>query len=343
MPIWVGGSRDGSDRLVDRDVVQAWNLFKPDLRLLEDEVNRDDLESEFKIKFMQMSDSHRWAERHRRGNWATSFRGPFSLKPLVLVGRAAAMRLFGRYALEGAGPEGAEKGYDLLIPLYDPALELQVACERPSELYALDWRYMDERQKAWIQGTGGDDWRSYPDRISGLNIIGEVTFFLRTAMEMFRETRIRGILADDPDGEESLSIGRDLTHAHYRLGAGAVAGRIVGHNQKGLLGAGVHHWPALNVRLASDLGWKPSKTDPFGWVGVEGDTKVQSLYWRDGSTSALEIRSEVVGEGWCLLASDSALAEMRQLVPDAKFCLHVKRECGGETDVEHSWHLSRPL
>lgn len=338
-----GWSRDGSDRLVDRDVVQAWNLFKSELSLLEGEVNWDDLESEFKIRFMQMSDTHRWTDNHRRGHWATSFRGPFSLSPLVLVGRAAAMRLLGRYALEGAGPEWAEKEYDLLSPHYDPALELQVACERPSELHALDWNYTDERRKAWIQGTDGDDWRSYPDRIDGLNIIGEVTFLLRPAMEMFRETRIRGILADVLNGEESLSIGQDLTQAKYRFRGDAAPGRIVGHNQKGLLGAGVHQWAALNVNVANALGWKPSETDPFGWVGVEGDTKAQGLYWRDGSTSTQEISSEVVGEGWCLLASDSTLAELRRLVPEAKICLHVKRECGGETDVEHSWNLSRPL
>ena len=339
-----GWSRNGSDRLVDSEIVVAWNLFKQELSLLElAGISREDLESEFETLYLRMSDSHRWTDQHRKGSWAASSRGSFALPPKALVGREAAMMIFGRYALEGIGPEWAEKGYDLLIPLYDPALELLVPVERPSELAALDWRFMDEREKAWKEGAGGDEWGSYPDRVGSLTIIGEVSHFVRPTMEMFSETRIRGVYAGDADDGDFLAFGFDWTHENYRLGKPAKAGQVVGYNAKGLLGAGVYRWSALVTRIAKELRWRPSDSDPFGWVGKKGEIKVKSVYWRDGRIGVRNLKSGNVGEGWCLLASDAAIAEIRSLVPDAAVRLLVTRRFVGMKPAEHSWQLTKPL
>ena len=339
-----GWSRDGSDRLVDSDIVVAWNLFKQEVGLLKLEgISREDLESEFETRYLRMSDCHRWTDGHRRGSWAASSRRSFALMPRALVGREAAMRLLGRYALEGVGPEWAEKGYDLLIPLYDPALELLVPVERPSELSALEWEFMGEREKAWKEGAGGDEWGSYPDRFGSLNMIGEVSHFVRPTMEMFCETRIRGVFAGDPDDGDFLAFGYDRTHQNFRLGEPAKAGQIVGYNAKGLLGAGVYRWTALNTLVAKQLDWRHSDTDPFGWVGEKGEIKVKSVYWRDGRIGVRNLKSGNVGEGWCLLASDAAIAEIRSLVPDVAVHLLVTRKFAGMEPTEHSWHLTKPL
>ena len=339
-----GWSHDGSDRLVGSDIVVAWNLFKQELGLLElAGVSKEDLESEFKTRYVRLSDSHRWTDTHRRGSWAASSRGSFALMPRALVGRETAMRLLGRYALEGVGPEWAEKGYDLFIPIYDPELELLVPVERPSELAALDWTFRDEREQAWRDGAGGDKWDSYPNRVGILNIIGEVSYFVRPTMEIFYETRIRGVFAGDPDDGDFLAFGYDRIHQDYRLGKPAKAGQIVGYNAKGLLGAGVYRWTALNTRVAKQLGWRPSDADPFGWVGKKGEIKVKSVYWRDGRIGVRNLKSGNVGEGWCLLASDAAIADIRRLVPDAAVHLLVTRKFVGMKPAEHSWQLTKPL
>lgn len=337
-------SRDGSDMVVGGDVAAAWNLWKRELGLLEMEgVSKDDLASEFETRYLRLSDFHRWTDQRRQGSWAASSRGSFALRPRALVGREAAMRLLGRYALEGVGPEWVERGYDLLIPLYDPALEMLIPVERPSELSALSWKFMDEREKAWKEGEGGDEWNSYPEHIDSLRLIGEVSHFVRPTMEMFCETRTRGVFTGDPDDGNFLAFGYDWTHQDYRLGKPAKAGQIVGHNAKGLLGAAVYQWTALNTQIARQLRWRPSDTDPFGWVGENGETKVRSVYWRDGRIGVRNMISGNLGEGWCLLASDAAIAEIRSLIPDAAVHLLVTRKFAGTEPTEHSWHLTKPL
>ena len=337
--------QDGSDMVVGGDAVAAWNLWKRELGLLEMEgVSKDYLVSEFETRYLRLSDFHRWTDQHRRGSWAASSRGSFALRPRALVGREAVMRLFGRYALEGVGPEWAERGYNLFIPLYDPALEMLVPVERPSELSALNWKFMDESEKAWKEGEGGDEWNSYPEHVGSLRLIGEVSHFVRPTMEMFCETRTRGVFAGDPDDGDFLAFGYDWIHQDYRLGKPAkAAGQIVGHNAKGLLGAGIYQWTALNAQVARQLRWRPSDTDPFGWVGENGETKVRSVYWRDGRIGVRNIRSGNLGEGWCLLASDAAIAEIRSLIPDAAVHLLVTRKFAGMEPTEHSWHLTKPL
>ena len=174
-------------------------------------------------------------------------------------------------------------------------------------------------------------------------MIGEVSHFVRPTMEMFCETRIRGVFAGDPDDGDFLAFGYDRTHQNYRLGEPAKAGQIVGYNAKGLLGAGVYRWTALNTLVAKQLDWRHSDTDPFGWVGEKGEIKVKSVYWKDGRIGVRNLKSGNVGEGWCLLASDAAIADIRRLVPDAAVHLLVTRKFVGMKPAEHSWQLTKPL
>ena len=339
-----GWSQDGSDRLVGGDIVAAWTLYKQDVRVLSKEgVSMEDLESEFETWYTRMSRRYRWKGMHRRGSWAASAWASPYLLPRALVGRMAAMRLLGRYALEGDGPEQMEEMYDLQSPLYDPALELLNASQRPSELRALDWKYMDEREEAWKAGVGGDDWDSYPDRIGDHKIVGEFSCLTRPERDIYCETRIRGVLSYEPDDVEFLAFGCDLTHELSRLGFGMRPGKLIGYNAQGLLRPTRYRWLALNVKVARQLGWRPSVSDPFGWIGAKGEIKVRSIYWRDGGIGVRELGADVVGEGWCLLASDSAVEELRNVVPGANVHLFVERECGRMVPPKRSWHLKRPL
>ena len=352
--IYVPSDIDGwtlseSEMLVHGDVVSAWRLFRANMLVLENAgVSREDLKSEFEILYSRTARDYRWSDRQKVRRW-TKF-ADSTLRPRVLIGRTAAMRLLGRYALEGVGPAEAENSYDVLRPLYDPALELMAAAERPPEFRALDWGFMDEREQEWANGVGADDWVSYPQKIGDHYVIGEVSFFTRSDRDKCCETRVRGVLGieatknfDESENDELLSAGRDLTQDLYRQGFQSDSGRVVARNKRGLLAGPIYRWPALNARLAEHLGWKPSPTDPFGWLGPKLEPVVKSVFWRDGDIGLTLPRSDSLGAGWCLLATEGAVQAVRQAVEGATVHLLVERERRGASKRLRSWRLRRKL
>jgi hypothetical protein len=106
------------------------------------------------------------------------------------------MRLLERCALLGQAPRWAEQAYDVLYPLYDPALELIEPRERPSEMLAMNWDLWSERVKDWLQGKDATDWDHYPSSVGGLRLIAERSWFIRPDWERPREERYRGVLID---------------------------------------------------------------------------------------------------------------------------------------------------
>ena len=158
----------------------------------------------------------------------------------------------------------------MLHPLYDPAIELTETAERPHELHALDWDFMDEQEQEWVDGAGAGDWNGYPQQIGNLYVIGEVSYFTRLDRNKCYERRVRGVLNIDGSEDNALLLaGRDLTHHLYRQGFGLFSGEIVARNGQGLLAGPIYRWPALSSGVAKQLGWKPSPTDPFGWLSPQ--------------------------------------------------------------------------
>ena len=338
-------SRDESGMFVGGDIAAAWGLFEDELRTLEGTgVTRDGLASEFANLYARIGAEHRWSDVTLAESWKRSSRALWTLRPRVLVGRAATMRLVGGYQLEGTGPVWDKTSYDWMYPLYDPVLELHVPAERPVELRALEWKFRDAQETAWAQGEGADHWEQYPQRIENLHLIGEVSHFVKPDMEACAETRIRGILATEAEQDRNPLLGRPwVTHAMYLRDQGIGHHQVVACNGHGLLQAGVYRWVALNARLAERLGWVPSSTGPFAWQDPQGQRMVTSIYWRDGWTGVDPPRLDVLGEGWCLLATDAALQSIRQQVRTATVHLSVRRQRLGRERLDESWKLQRPL
>ena len=341
-----GWSRDESGMLLGGDVVAAWRLFGGETHLLEEHgIGDADLASEFETLYLQVAEKWRWDSKGAR-KWARSSAAARHLLPRAMIGRAALMKLLGRHTLEGSGPDGAEDAYDGLHPLYDAAVELVQPRERPPELRTLDWGFMDSRKEAWAAGAEAEEWSHYPDRIGDLHLIGEFSHFVIPDRDVCQETRIRGVLeANAFDDEKSLSAGLDLTRDLWLWQSVDEREKIVAYNDRGLLGGGVYRWASLSSRVAAALDWKPSVTDPFGWLEPGGDLMVRSLFWRDGRVGMASPGSSetLLGEGWCLLATDAGLEALQNLLPHASVHLLVKRERLGMEASEQSWHLARSL
>ena len=71
------------------------------------------------------------------------------------------------------------------------------------------------------------------------------------------------------------------------------------------------HWLAINPSCARSFGWKLSSDDLFAWADEEGNPMVKTIYWQSGNPSYKSRFGYETGEGWLVLASPAALAQLQ--------------------------------
>jgi hypothetical protein len=100
---------------------------------------------------------------------------------------------------------------------------------------------------------------------------------------------------DLEDTGNSLIIVREETHGNFST---------------------LSNWIAINPVLARYLGWYPLSGKLFAWADEVGNCLVESVYWMDGNIKMQppHLYSEA-GEGWYVLATDQAMAELREIEP----------------------------
>ena len=71
-------------------------------------------------------------------------------------------------------------------------------------------------------------------------------------------------------------------------------------------------WLALNPDVAFRLGWSISDSGMFRWVNDEGHVMAESIWWMDGRPVLVGdgLPEDEVGEGWIVLVSECALAQI---------------------------------
>ncbi len=76
------------------------------------------------------------------------------------------------------------------------------------------------------------------------------------------------------------------------------------------------HWIAFNPRIAREFGWRLSSEGLFRWIDEGGDLAVESMWWRDGSLDRYDRHHSCsVGEGWLVLATESAYSRLIRWTP----------------------------
>ena len=77
-------------------------------------------------------------------------------------------------------------------------------------------------------------------------------------------------------------------------------------------------WIALNPVLARHLDWIPEPSKLFAWKNKSGELMVESIYWANGNINMTPRNDGEVGEGWFVIASNKAIAEI-QMVEEKLF------------------------
>ncbi len=333
--------------LVGTDPETALELHRSLIKALEASGNdAQELRSDFRRIYDDVSRDYLWVDDEYLARWRKLLLARFWLHQRALIGRESVLRLFGKRALCGRAPRWAESCYDLMYPIYDPALELFDPTERPSELKAMEWDWQNKESERWLLGENAAEWSSYPSSVGPLHIIGERTMFIRPDWEWPREERYRGILDNSatlkPD-RESLASSLDLTYDAYLQGTGQTNEQLVIWNSERQLAGPAYRWIAVNSAFAKSLGWVPSPNRPFEWLDDSGGLMVKSIFWRDGWIGLEPPRFESLGEGWLVLATDLGLARIREARPNSQYHLWVERHSHGKKPYDGHWYLLSPL
>jgi hypothetical protein len=346
-PITAQATYDETRMLVGGGLAVAADVYRLIFRILEGSGNDpDELASEFTRLYSEIEQTYAWKDDLRLKQWMRMALATFWLHQRAIVGREAAMRLLGRRALSGQAPRWAEQAYDVLYPLYDPALELIEPRARPCEMLAMNWDFWGERGKDWLEGKDATDWDHYPSSVGGLHLIGERSWFIRPDWEWPREERYRGVLIDSEDDNPdrgSLASRHELTYQGYLRGDAQEGNQLIVWNSERQLVGPQYRWVAMNSNVARELGWTLCPTNPFEWLDSAGHSMVKSVYWKDGWIWLEPPRFEALGEGWYVLASDLAVEAIRRAFPQAQTHLWVERHSHGEKPYEGSWHLRQPF
>ena len=332
--------------LLGGDATAAWDLHQALIRpLIRAGLDANELRSEFERVYWELEEKYPWANDERLKLWKNLLLTNFWLNPQAIIGREAAMQVFGKRSLSGQVPPGAEDVYDHFYPIYDPRLEFHQPTERPPELQAMEWRFNTKDEDAWRQGAGAGEWSHYPDSIQGLLLIGERTKFIRPEWEWPHEERFRGLIEELPDkaDERALNSAFSLTYEAYLDGRGQDDNQLIVLNNENQLVGFAYRWAAFNSNLARALGWHPSTDVPFQWLDTAGNVMIESTYWKDGWIGIKPPRFDSLGEGWIVSASPAAIEAIRQHVPGTQIHLWVERQSHGNKPYEGKWHLSKPL
>ena len=120
-------------------------------------------------------------------------------------------------------------------------------------------------------------------------------------------------LATEDDESIFDVVFNELSAAYYTLGGLDLQSLVVQH-QHFLQHSFKSEWLAFNPALARHLGWEQAPGQLFGWQDKEANLLVKSVYWANGNMDMPppQLESEA-GEGWLVLASARALAQLSQL------------------------------
>lgn len=98
------------------------------------------------------------------------------------------------------------------------------------------------------------------------------------------------------------------------------------------------NWIALNPVYGFACGWTPSPAGLMRWTGPDDEIRVETIRWQDGVIRGNRVTRDEVGDGWQVIASSTAVDQLKSLAPYLERVLAVERSL---TDSDGSTYSDR--
>jgi hypothetical protein len=272
---------------------------------------------------------------------------PFT-RPRHLVARGAIARAVAE--LFDCGRLNAEDRWRIqrMLRSYDPAMLTRAPSLRPKEVRPIHGDDDFGRPPVpWREFT--DDWQeSFVSTLdNGWLVLAEETNLRRSDVEGCHEIRRSApcLPLDAAHPLEALIDVFDFAPFYGRVWNCQVeeypsrvridptTAIIVRHFGPGYRSPG-EKWLALNPMLARALNWQSAGPRSLDWVSGQGDVAIRVIWWMDGWPDLHWYDRHEAGEGWLVLASYSALMQMRRLLGPLKVHRWMERTFGRGEDEE---------
>ena len=261
------------------------------------------------------------AERRMRSHLRSlGIRLPYA-RPRANIVRSAMFRAVAELV---DGGQISPQGNDLLqqiLRTYDPRMVLEQPTRRPAQILRGTGTPPNRDVEEWVQNVddalSSTDWIADDQRIvlaerTDLTIHrdrGSITETRYSALGPWNLTQAQ--LSQDPEAM-FMGVVRKLVSEYPSLhGDADISALVLSHDARWVDSPG-GDWLALNPAVAFRLGWSISDGGMFRWVNDQDHVMAESIWWMDGRPMLVGdgLPEDEVGEGWLVLVSECALAQI---------------------------------
>lgn len=236
------------------------------------------------------------------------------------------------------------QGIDLLRDIFKRSDELLLELEpgiRPKCIVVPQTkdREISHRHDEWL-GDIEQGLTQFVDSIdTGKKIIGELTTWSWLDWDLPTEIRMSNVchpeLNNDVDITSPSVLFPSMMHwsaIDYPEITATREPSLVIYGSGSYIDHGGIEWLALNPSIGFYLGWSISENGLFRWVDDNGNTMVESIYWKDGPVSRQPPKmDDIPSNGWLVIASDKAVEKIREVTGEAIKVNAVVRSYGRNT------------
>ena len=243
-------------------------------------------------------------------------------KPQVTIARSAMFLAVAELIDSGQIPHQGNSALGSVLRTYDPRMVLENPCPRPARIPGIALPDEAGDSEIWVRGAGEalpcTDWT--PD--DNWLVLAEATDLeTRRDRGSFAETRY-SVLNAGPVPSRDLetyphlmfgNVTRKLVSEYQELGADLETSDLVIRHTEYWIDTPGDNWLALHPAVGVRLGWSIADYGMFRWLDDQGRTMAESIWWIDGRMRFLTegLPDDEIGEGWLVLVSQSAMAQIQ--------------------------------
>ena len=244
-------------------------------------------------------------------------------KPRAYIARSAMFRAVAELVDGGRISPQRNDLLEKLLRTYDPRMVLEQPTRRPAQIRRAMETAPGEKAEDWVQNVdnalSSTDWMPDDQRI----VVGEASnLIIRRDRRSMTETRYSVLnagnlallsLEENPESMFGGVVRKHISEYPSLLDYSGRSKLVLRHTADWVDSPG-GNWLALNPAIAIRLGWSIAVDGIFRWVDDQGRVMVESIWWMDGRPMlhADGLPEDEVGEGWLVLASESALGQIEE-------------------------------